>query len=531
MKNIAAALIASDRAVRRLRARVLWGLGLLLLGIGAINAVAFLFPPDEHRGYLHLVAAGFCIYLFVECRRHVLRSDVFGLLAPPLLASVMFGFLAFLMPVTASLHDAEIIVRFDHHFFEPEAKITDALLLVALAMFCMWRGYEWSLGFTRRVAMRAKRSSFLREAWNPRMLPLLVLQGIYVAAGTARINLGVFGIASSPEALERNVQLLDLLNLGMAGGSISLLLLLVLYFRRVGNRQPAYALGALCLVLIVIQIGFGVLSGFKSQMVAPFIMLVVAHFLATGRVSVMFAAAAVTALLVAYLVIEPYRAYLGLENLRGEADIGTLAGAVQSSARERASLSEGRAPLTTQIASRFDLTLMTALGTQAADEGVVDEYLIGQMAESIYLSPALAFIPRVIWPTKGTYSTGGWFNQIVLGSYWDQTTSVGMGPVAYLYFLGGLFAVVTGFLAIGFLQALLFEGVARVGAGGVIIYLATISTLVMLPGDLGPALTGMFRIIAIAFIGQLVLLMPDARARRLGQAQTPAHAAATGRLE
>ncbi|MDP3673059.1 MAG: hypothetical protein Q8R69_25625 [Telluria sp.] len=520
----------ADRDLRRLRVRVrvLLGLAVLLLGTGLVNAFGHVWLPNNDRGYLHLVAAGFCLYLFIECRRHVLRSDNFGLLAPPLLASIMFGFLSFILPVTASLHDAEIITRFDPLFFEPDERISEALLLVCFAIFCMWRGYDWSLPFARRVAVRVKHTSFLREAWTPRMLPLLVLQAIYVAAAIVRIDLGVFGIASSTEAMERNLHLLDLLSLGMSGGSLSLLLLLVAYFRRMGNRQPAYGLGVLCAVLITIHVGFGVLSGFKSQMVAPFIMLVIAHFLGMGRVSVVFAATAVTALLAAYLVIEPYRAYLGLEDLKGEADVGTLAGAVQYSTRERASLSSSSDPLTTQIAARFDLTLMTALGTQAADDGSVDDYLIRQMEESIYRAPALAFIPRFIWPTKGSYSTGVWFNQIVLGNQWNQSTSVGMGPVAYLYFLGGLFAVVAGFLIIGFLQAILFAGIARVGAGGVIIYLATMSTLVMLPGDVGPALTGMLRIIAIAFIGQLVLLTPGARSAH--PASAPARpAAAPGR--
>jgi hypothetical protein len=498
------------RASRKLRTRVLWGLGALLLGAGATNAAAYLWPPDNERGYLHLVAAGFCLYLFFECRRHVLRSDAFGLLAPPLLSSIVFAFFSFILPITASLQDSYILFRFDRYFFEPVTQISYALAIVATAIFCMWRGYGLGVKVARRFAISAKRAGYLRKEWTPRMLPLFAMQIIFILLAVTSINLGIFGIASSVEARQQNIQLLDLLNLGMAGGSLSLLLLLTVYFRRRTSRENALGLGLLCLALIVLQLIFGALSGFKSQLVMPFIMLFIAQFLATRRINPAFVVMGVAALFVAYLVIEPYRAYLGAAGLTGKAGVQTLADAMQSSRRDLADFSGSGDPLTTQIATRFDLTLMTALGLQAADAATLDDALISNMAESIYLSPILAFMPRFIWSEKGSYTTGGWFNQLVLGAADNDATSVAMGPVAYLYFMGGIFGVVAGFLAIGFIQAMIFEGVARVGAGGVIIYMSAISTLVMLPSDVGPALTGMLRILAIAFVVQMALLMPDA---------------------
>jgi hypothetical protein len=500
----------STRGAGKLRTRVLWGLGALFLGAGAVNVAAYLWHPDNEREYLHLVAFVFCLYLFFECRRHVLRSDVFGLLAPPLLSSIVFAFLSFILPVTASLRDSYILFRFDRYFFEPITQISQALAIVAIATFCMWRGYGLGASAARRVGIGAKRAGFLRKEWKPRMLPLFAMQIVFIFLAVTSINLGVFGIASSAEARQQNIQLLDLLNLGMAGGSLSLLLLLTVYFRRRANRYNAYGLGLLCLALIVVQLVFGALSGFKSQLVMPFLMLFVAQFLATRRIKITYVAMGVAALFVAYLVIEPYRAYLGETGLTGKADVQTLAEAMQYSAKERAGLSASSDPLATQIATRFDLTLMTALGIQTADAAILDEGLIANMAESIYLSPVLAFMPRFIWSGKGSYTTGGWFNQLVLGDSENETTSVAMGPVAYFYFMGGIFGVVIGFLAIGFMQAVIFEGVARVGAGGVIIYLSTISTLVMLPSDIGPALTGMLRMLVIALVVQMVLLMPDA---------------------
>lgn len=54
----------------------------------------------------------------------------------------------------------------------------------------------------------------------------------------------------------------------------------------------------------------------------------------------------------------------------------------------------------------------------------------------------------------------------------------------------------------------MFEGLARAGAGGIVIFLAGASTLVTLPTDLGPALVGLLRLLPIAFVAQFMLLLP-----------------------
>ncbi|MEJ6021309.1 hypothetical protein [Ramlibacter sp. PS4R-6] len=504
-----AAAAAHRHALGRLRARVNFGLGLLLLGAGAINAGAHVLTKEAERGSMHLAAAAFCVYLFLECRRHTLRTDAFGLLAPPLLASVLFAFLSFVFPVTASLHDPYIAFRFDGVIFGTADEISEVLGMLALACFCLWRGYGLGSGFARRLGARIQRAALLRQEWAPRMPALLVLQAIFIGLAIASINLGVFGMASSPEARERNVLFLDIINVGMTGGTVSLLLLLIVYFRRADAGRKHLGLGILCALLIMIHLAFGLLSGFKFQLVTPFITIVIAQYLASRKVSTTFVAMGIAALVLAYSVVEPYRAYLTFAGLRGESELHTLARAVGSSISERTSLARDDHPLSTQIATRFDLTLMTAVGLQAAQEKIVDERLIGEMAESIYLSPILAFVPRLFWQDKGSYATGAWFYQIAMGGSSLDNTSVGMGPIAYLYFIGGVLGIVLGFVAIGVLQAIVFEGIARVGAGGVLIYLSTIATLVLLPSDIGPALTGMLRMLVIAFVAQLILLRPN----------------------
>ena len=69
----------------------------------------------------------------------------------------------------------------------------------------------------------------------------------------------------------------------------------------------------------------------------------------------------------------------------------------------------------------------------------------------------------------------------------------------------------------GKLQALIFEGIGRAGAGGLIVFLSASTTLVMIPTSFGPAVTGVLRIVPVTFVAQWLLL----RASRRGDAVSP----------
>lgn len=496
----------TDINIRVLRRRVNLGLMTIFIGAAVINVAALIFPPDNQRENLHLAASIFCIYIFIECRYYVIRSDAFGLLAPPFLASFAFAFLAFIFPVTVSVFNPEVLFRFESLFSSQGTQLSEAIVYVAIANFAMWRGYRVGLPLAKKLRVALTKAKWIRMNWKPNVLALYVMQFIFLVLVVVSINLGVFGIASSEMARKNNGQIVELLNYGISGGSLSLMLLFIVYFTRRANSIRSLGLQLICLTLLGMHLIIGALSGFKSQLVMPFVMLYMAQFLATRKTNMKYVAMGAGALLVAYLVIEPYRAYLNEYNIRGQSGVGELSNAFQKSIVSSREYSVGEESVFSQISSRFDLTLMTALGLQAADAGIVNQDLVNKMAESVYLSPILAYIPRLIWPTKDTYSSGGWFNQLVIGNTGDTGTSVGMGPVAFMYFLAGSFGVIVGFFIIGFIQVLIFDGIARIGAGGVVIYMATIGTLVFLPSDVGPALTGLMRLIPILFIMQMILL-------------------------
>lgn len=511
--DLAAEQAATRPIVRRAPALVDAALAVLFLGIAAVCFTAALFGDEGTSGQFQLIVASFAVYLYVECRRYVARSDALGLLAPPLLATIAYFYLAHALPSAATLWDPWILDRFARYFSTPADELSQAIVFAGLAAFCMWRGYDLGRISTPALRARLARSLLLRREFEPHLPVVLGLQGLYVLLVAFAVSRGLFGMASTAELRQANVAILDLVNIGMAGGTLSLLVLAITVFKRRAAGDPATTLALICAAGVALQLLVGAISGFKSQLVMPFLVLALAQLIATRRLAIGYIVAGCLALIVAYQVIEPYRAYLHRNSAGGESSVGALVDAFGRSQEQRFMIQEKDIPLSSMMISRFDLTGMTAVGLTFADRDAMATEKGRELAESILLSPILAFVPRLVWSDKPSYATGVWFSQQVLGSYEDDVTSVGMGPITFLYMAGGILGVVLGFTFLGWVQAVLFDGVARSGAGGMIIFLSAVQTLIFIPTDVGPSWAGLFKMLPIAFIAQLLLLRADHRGR------------------
>ncbi|TCT03971.1 hypothetical protein EDC64_108137 [Aquabacter spiritensis] len=267
-------------------------------------------------------------------------------------------------------------------------------------------------------------------------------------------------------------------------------------------------MGAMTLVMAAVMVCVGAFSGFKSQLAVPFIVIAAAAFVVLKRIKYQYIIYGILALIVAYSIIEPFRSYLGRNPNVQPDSVSEMVDVLQKSYGERDRYQRAETPVLLSITSRLDVLGQTAVAIDYVDAGRLDPTIAEWMAEAIYLSPILAFLPRAFWPDKPSYSTGVWFNQHVRGSWYDSRTAVGMGPVAYLYLVGGLTGVLLGFFCIGILQAVIFEGVGRAGPGGLIVYFSVAMPLALLPTDLGVVLTSLIRMLPIAFLAQYFVLLP-----------------------
>jgi hypothetical protein len=377
----------------------------------------------------------------------------------------------------------------------------------------MWRGYYFGQRQARSLRRRLEGLPALRQEFEPNVAAAFAIQGLYFATVSYSLSIGVFGVSSTSEARDANIAFLFILSTGLAAGSLSFLLLMVLLFRRLKAGESAILLRVVCTGIVLLHLLTGAMSGFKSQIVMPFVMIVLAKFLATHRISWGYVLGGFVALIVAYQVIEPYREFLTRESAHGRSNASSVIENLQKAYAQRELGHQSEAPLGSQIAQRFDLTTMTAIGIAFSDSNPLGAEKGTELAETLYLAPILAFVPRALWADKSTYSTGAWFNTVVLGSA-DTGTAVGMGPIAWLYLVGGVAGVMLGFFGVGWAQAMLFDGFARAGAGGIIVFLAAANSLVMIPTEFGPVIVGVLRLLPIAFVAQWILLQPAGRTWR-----------------
>jgi len=482
--------------------------GVVLLGTAVVLFVGYNLIGG--RGPFYLYAALLSTYLFFECRFHLRKQMSYGALAPPLIATLYYFFLSHVLSAGVSMIDPYIYERLSNVVPDVWSKCSEFIPLAALAAFAMWRGFDLAATQGNLLRRSLQKAHMVRTEWNPNFPAALVLQICSIAVVIYGIANGIFGMAGSVEAREQHVMILQFFGIAVSSGGLSLLLMLVELFDGLKRGRPVQLVMIAGLSAFVIQLGIGLLSGFKFQVVFPFLVAGLAYFLVYRRIAWTLAGMAGVALVVSYSVIEPYRAYLNRQQLYGQG-VDTLLHAIVDGTRQRDDLVSANVPLSTQIASRLDMTAMSIAGVDFADQEGVDSEMKGAMVNSILLAPVYAFVPRAVWKDKPSFSTGVWYNQNVFGNTSDSGTSVGMGPITYFYMIGGGWGVGIGFLILGYLQGFVFYGIARSGAGGMLVYIGSAMTLATLPSDVGPALAGAIQLLPIMFVAQYILLRPVVR--------------------
>lgn len=503
MNTLTGAMTQDRRAVR-----IAHTILTVLFGATAIINLGSALSGSTHYAMTHLAAMTLSIYLLLEARLFMRRSNALSLLSPVLLALIFHFFLSYLGAITLAGFYPEAVGRFGYWLLDLDAALAETIMLAGLAAFCMMRGYALARPAALNLRRWVERKPQVRREIRFDGGLAVSIQVAFLALVAYAIDIGAYGLLSTVETRTANRDIQQFLNLGLALGTLSYFFILLRYFTKRAAGRIGSLHSTLVFTMIAMHVLIGALAAFKSQVVFPFVIAGYAYFLATRRMPVHFIATAVAALIMAYVVIEPFRSYIGLRgqpptSMAEAVDVIGTAFAMRDQLSHESDITRAEA-----IVSRFDLSGMTALATDYVDRGELASERRLEFQDSILLAPILAYVPRAIWQNKPSYSPGVWFNQTVRGRWHDTSTSVAMGPIGYLYMAGGVVGVILGFLGFGMLQSLIFEGIGRAGVGGLIIYLGVASTLVMIPTSFGPAVTGVLRMLPIVFVAQWILLRP-----------------------
>ena len=258
------------------------------------------------------------------------------------------------------------------------------------------------------------------------------------------------------------------------------------------------------------EVFFGLLSGFKSAVVMPFIIVGVVYYSQRDRFPRWLIPAILLALVVAYGVIEPFRAARNADAGYEGTSVGSIVSAMESAQGMAGNRAESEGPGDIyEFLARINMTQIGSLGLEYAS--IHDGLPAGspEFLEDIFLAPVHALVPRFLWNSKPMNDIGLWYTQQVMGL--DLYSATAMTPFTYLNFAGGTLAVILGFLVVGGIQRGLFDGLHCLGGGGVIVLVGLLGILTNIDSSFNSFFVSLIRFFPILVLAQFVLLKRERR--------------------
>jgi len=344
--------------------------------------------------------------------------------------------------------------------------------LALLGSVCLWLGYRSPIAarLTKPAVCRSV-TRWLRQSDSPRSMALPALAGVALVARIVQIKLGVFGYSSNYNRLIEMAAVTQYLSMA---ASLGLGALIISSFDVFSQRSSERAWFWFALILAN-EVFFGILSGFKSQVAMPLVIVGTCKYLRSGRIPSTWLVGFVVALILAYGIIEPFRDYKAHDRGFNGTSLSNIVDGFKASRGESGGDSYEDAPIWLSVLARSSITFDGSLGIEYCDAHKTLPEGSPQFLSNILLAPAYAVMPRFLWANKPISDLGLWYTQVVAGK-WYLESSTAMGPVTYLYFAGGILGVALGFMFFGAINRMLFLWIApRDIASNAFVYLVMLA--------------------------------------------------------
>jgi hypothetical protein len=447
-------------------------LSLVVLALGAYakasdeasdTGVAFAFPV------LCLLVLAYAALQVLLVRRH--HHELW--LVNPAVQSALF---LHLLPTTSALllpllpEELQTGVGFDP-FTDQWAVRYEWLNLIGVV--ALWTGY-WS-GVAHWVARALASSTLLHRLVRPSLsLNLGVALALVLVSSGFRlltIRLGLYGYSASPERRELAEAYSQYLAMAGDLGKVVLVAVSLATFEGKIRKWPMLA-------LLVSETVFGVLSGFKSAVLVPSVIVGLSAYAVRGRLPAILLPSIGAGIFVAYALIQPFREARFKEFEFDETSVSSIIDTFVASRDSAYAQAEPDGPVAKTTASLFvrvSDVATAANGIEFAERWEVLPEGSPDFLKDIVLSPLYSVVPRFIWEGKPINDVGLWYTQVVMGE--GTTSSTAMYPVTYLNFAGGVVAVVLGFLVVGLIQSSLFRGVSAHRGAAIFLAVCLIGSL------------------------------------------------------
>lgn len=454
-----------------------------------------------------LLSAMLLVFIIIECNRVRRLHSQRWLINPVVICgSVTFvigygmsNILFFLPPQT---------VEFLGLIPEVSKEMIKHQYLAVLAVVSLFLGYWAPLGSTFSPKSPAKqfRNTLLSSYGKPSIIAIPVVMIVAVVVRLFAIRLQLYGYAgdyTESRQVETNTYL-GYLTLGSVLGNFGLVLASLKYYgtkKLVRDRAILY-------VAFSIEVIFGVMSGMKSGVVMPFLIICMANYLCTARFPRVLLGAGFVGLFLAYFLIEPFRAARNEHgnSINSFGAISDIFVAGFSDERTRLVSDFDPAQVALKVVARTNLSYIGSPALVYADSNQELPEGSPEFMRTLLLSPFYAVVPRLFWDNKPVEITGNWYTREVLGL--NQYTSTAMGPLAYLYFAGGYTAVCIFFLLYGmFLRWMFFQLKPWQGLAGGFIFLSVVTSSTMLESSISENVVWTIRRALVALL--IIFLLFD----------------------
>ncbi len=446
-------------------------------------------------------------YLYAEAKILVAREPHLFWINPVVLASIFTFVLAFGVTNVIYFMPEKIVALVG---LEPIATawMNQLMLLVVLGAISMWVGYSSGIG--RGMGRLLQQSRVLRQWISPSLRinkPVLyAFLAISLIAKLWAIKLGVYGYSSTYDQL---IAAANYTQYFYMADSLGMLALVGVALQCFATPRTSRADRRLLWLVLGYEVAFGFLSGMKSAVGMPIIIVGLVYYSQHNRFPRWLIPAVLVSVMAAYAVIEPFRAARNEDAGFVDTSLSSIVSTMTSASSVNADDGGERASTALSILARFNLTYIASLGIEYATNN--KELPTGSPAflGDIMLAPAHALVPRFLWESKPLQNIGLWYTNQVMGL--NIYSSTGMSPFTYLNFAGGPFAVIFGFLVVGVLQRGLFDGLRHFGGGGLIVLFGLLGTLVNIDSAFNSFFISIIRFLPILVVLQYVLLRRSRR--------------------
>lgn len=307
--------------------------------------------------------------------------------------------------------------------------VNDTLFWVNSGLLMMWAGsrfVEYRPSVYRLTLEKTKVASFLSKQLSINWLLVHAMLIVSFFSKLYLIKLGSFGFTSDVENITENAAITSWINIGSDLSHLVLVVYLINYFK---TREKFSMLA----VVFLYELAFGLISGFKFQVMFPFVALLLIGFIVRRKIKLVHLIATAVSVVFAYSVVEPFRqTFLDLKAISNkQVSIEDIVAIYDASTDKNYEIEDAGLPVLDMFLSRNNLTGVAAKAFQHQKDTQEE---LRQLNYPIRLSllPLMAYLPRAFWVDKPINNMGMVFNQEVLGASYQNITSVSPSLFGYL---------------------------------------------------------------------------------------------------